>query len=508
MAALLTGGLVSEGPALADDDGTLDRAGLDRRVNRWVHLFRGAGLAVGDRVAIVCGNRQETVEAVLACLHAGLVVVPVNWHLTGGEIDHLVSDSGARAVLVDPERAANMATLGERLPECRLVTGSQGRDGFSAVEPALAGFPDDEPGDQRCGALMPYTAGTTGRPRGVRTPLLPLGEPVAAVPPLLAYLGGTLGLPRTGRVLLAGPWYHSAQLFFALFPLLRGCGLVVRSALDPAATLTTIDREGITACHLVPTQFVRLLRLPAAVRGTFSGASLQCVWHGGGPCPPVVKRQMIEWWGPVLVEYYGATEAGIATTIDSIEWLRRPGSVGRPVRGTRLHVVDDAGAELSAGEVGTVYVQRPPARDFSYHDEPAQTRAAHRAPGEFTCGDVGRLDDDGYLYLTGRSAELIVTGGVNVYPAEVEAALLEHPAVRDAAVVGAPDEEYGERVTALLELQPDALPDGDLQQALDRHCRLRLAGFKVPRDYQVVAALPRDPNGKLRRRALLESAPS
>jgi long-chain acyl-CoA synthetase len=508
MAQLLSG-LVAAGPdrpAVADQHRELDRAGLDRRVNRWVHLFRDSGLSPGDPVAVVSGNRVEVFEALLGCLHAGLVVVPVNRQLTAPEIGYQLADSGSRAVLVDPAHAGVVAgALASSGVDCpvRLVLAEAGRDGFRPVEPWLARLGDGEPDRQSCGSVMLYTSGTTGLPKGVVNGVFRRGEPLAQVDRLLGYAGRVLGVPAGCPALLVGPWYHSAQLYFALLPLLRGCPLLIRERFDPAGTLRLIDDRQVGVCHLVPTQFVRLLRLPGRVRSRFGGASLRRVWHGGGPCAPDVKRRMIDWWGPVVVEYYAATEGGVVTLIDTPEWLARPGSVGRAVPPTRVLVVGPDGAELPAGRVGRVFFRRGRAQDFHYHGDPGKTRAAHLAPGVYTYGELGHLDQDGYLFLTGREHHTIISGGVNIYPAEVEAALLAHRAVRDAAVVGVPDPEYGQRVLAVVQLAPGQLPATAAPAELERHCRTRLAGFKVPRRWQVVARLPRDETGKLRRDALL-----
>jgi acyl-CoA synthetase (AMP-forming)/AMP-acid ligase II len=445
-------------------------------------------------VAFVLGNRRETFEALLACVHTGVVAVPVNWRLTAPEIGYLLADSGSRGVLTE---TAYQATVAEA------VRGSGIEPALSVVVDAagLDGLPTAPAGDPCSGAVLLYTSGTTGQPKGVVNPVLQAGAPMERVALTTAGIGGALGIPEGGRALLVGPWYHSAQLFFSQFPLLRGCTLVMRQRFDPAEVLDLIDRERIGVTHLVPTQFVRLLRADPAARAAFRGDSLERVWHGGGPCPPDVKRAMIDWWGPVLLEYYAATEAGIATVIDSAAWLKKPGSVGTPMPPTEIVVVGPDGAPVPTGSEGRVCVRRPPGRGFRYHNAPDKTAAAHVAPDTFTVGDVGYLDDDGYLFLTARSVEIIVTGGVNVYPAEVESALLVHPAVRDAAVIGVPDDEFGEQVKALVEVEPGA----EVTAAeLDGHCRARLAGFKVPRSYDMVPELPREPTGKLSKAALRE----
>lgn len=489
MAVLLTGG-PADRPTIADEDLALTRGELNARVNRWIRLLPGGTAPV----AVVAGNRVDTMAVVLACLHAGRTAVPINWHLTAPEIAYQLDDSGSAVVVCDETRAAVVAEAIRRTETAAPAMLVLGR-----VDAELATLPDAEPDAQVCGALMLYTSGTTGHPKGVVNGLFATGAPFRRVDSLLAFSERALSVPGDGTMLLAGPWYHSAQLFFGLLPLLRGSRLLMTDRFDPERTLELIDKEGVTETHLVPTQFVRMLRLPADIRNGFDGRTLRRVWHGGGPCSVEVKRRMIEWWGPCLVEYYGATEGGVATLIDSAEWLARPGSVGRAVPPTEVVVVDDDGRPVAPGVEGRVFVRRPPKNDFHYHNAPDKTASVHLAPGVFTYGELGRLDEDGYLFLTGRHQELIVSGGVNVYPAEVEAVLLTHPAVRDAVVVGAPDEEYGERVVAFVQLDAD-VPVAEL----DAHCRTSLAGFKVPRDYRKLAELPREPTGKVRRQVLAE----
>ncbi|MFD0900332.1 AMP-binding protein [Actinomadura sediminis] len=495
-----------EGTAIAAGGGTLSWAALGDRVNRWGDLLRRRGLRPGDRLACVLGNRRETFEVLLACLHSGITVVPVNWHLTASEIAYILADSGSRAVVTEHAHiaatagAVDSAAAGHRCTT-RLVLGDWDAKGFEAAEPLLAAADGAEPGVQICGSTMLYTSGTTGSPKGVVNNLFVTGAPFSDVRRLGGYARSVLDVPARERVLLAGPWYHSAQLFFSLLSLLQGSRLVVAARFEPAAMLRTIDEERITAVHLVPTQFVRLLRLDDVLRREFSGASLRRVWHGGGPCAADVKRRMIDWWGPVFLEYYGATEGGAVTLIDSEEWLRRPGSVGRAVPAYEILVVGEDGTVLPPGRDGRVFVRRRGGgRGFRYHNAPDKTRAAHLEPGVFTFGEIGRLDEDGYLYLTGREQDMIVSGGVNVYPAEVEAVLLRHPGVADAAVIGLPDEEYGERVVAVVQRELGA--PSELAVGLDAHCRRSLAGFKAPRAYHFVDELPREPTGKLPKQAL------
>jgi long-chain acyl-CoA synthetase len=498
--------------ALVDGAVRRDWAQLADRVDAWCHVLKDAGLAVGDRIACVSENRAETFELILAALHTGLTLVPVNWHLTDSEIAYIITDSGSRGIVTDaaraPVAAAALRRAGTPVP-LRIVTGDADLDGFTALEPRLMAAPAGPVAEQTCGTMMMYTSGTLGAPKGVLNGLFSTAAPYDRAQRLVAYARAVLSVPADGRVLLAGPWYHSAQLFFALLPLLAGSRLVVHRGFDPAAVLRVIDEQKITATHLVPTHFVRLLRLDEATRAAFRGDSLELVWHGGGPCSIAVKRAMIDWWGPVLLEYYGATEAGAATLITSAQWLARPGSVGRAVLPNEILVVDDEGRPVPPGTTGRVFVQRRNGRSFEYHNAPEKTRAAHLGDA-FTFGEVGHLDAEGYLYLTGRAQDLIVSGGVNVYPAEVEAVLQDHPAVRDAAVLGVPDEEFGERVVAVLELAGAPAPPGvtavspDVAASLERHCRAVIAGFKVPRAWLTVPALPREATGKLRKGQMRE----
>ncbi len=494
-------------PALEDDNGAWSSHQLDARVNQWMWALRERGLGRGDRVAFVAGNQRETFAALLACMHTGLVVVPVNWHLTATEIAYLLADSGCGAVICDEARlpvTAQAIDIAGVRPALRVVFGTEAGAGFTAAGPLLDRQPSDEPEEQESGAVMLYTSGTTGQPKGVITDLFLAGAQLARVTRLVERLSVGLGLSGPGRTLLVGPWYHSAQLFFSVFPLLAGSGLVVRARFDPEATLRDIDELHIAQCHLVPTQFIRLLRLDEQTRQEFSGRSLHRVWHGGGACPVEVKRQMIDWWGPKFTEYYAATEGGIVTLIGSREWLVKPGSVGQSVPPNHIVILSDDHDELPPHEEGLICVRRQQEQTFEYYKAPEKTRSAHPAPGVFTFGDRGYLDGDGFLYLTGRKSDMVISGGVNIYPVEIENVLLGHPAVRDAAVIGVPDEEFGERLHAVVALEPayTGLASEELTASLIEFGRAYLAGFKLPRSYQIAAELPRDESGKLRKHLL------
>jgi long-chain acyl-CoA synthetase len=488
--------------AVVDDRTSLTWRQYDARVNRCLHALRARGHGAGATVALLCGNRHEFLEVGSALFHGGYLFPPIDWHLSPAEIAHVLVDSGATCLVTDDEHVARARVAIERTGRTiDLVVTGDAPAGTVPYERLLAEADPAEPEHQCLGSVMMYTSGTTGRPKGVRSTGVPIGGPVE-----LGHLAvqGYVELFRidvTGRSLAIAPLYHGGPYLFGVVPFAAGCPIVLRRRFDAERTLRDIDELAITNAYFVPTHFVRLLRLPPEVRERFDGSSLRTVWHTAAPCPPAVKRAMIEWWGPVLHETYAATDAGIGTLIDSHEWLRRPGSVGRASPLSEILVLDDERRPLPAGEVGTVYIRNRHGGDVSYHNDPEKTAAAHLAPGVVTVGDVGHLDEEGYLFLSDRRIDMIVTGGVNVYPAEVEARLLAHPAVVDAAVFGVPDDDLGEAVHAAVQLGArddagDGADDGLLDE-LAEFCRLELAGYKVPRSFEVHARLPRSETGKL-----------
>jgi long-chain acyl-CoA synthetase len=494
--------------ALADERRRTTWSALNDRVNRFIHAARASGLRGGSRVAMLTGNRAEALEVVAACMHAGLTVVPINWHLTPTEVAYVLGDCGADALVLDG-RYAHLVDGGVPAGAARrlrvlLAAGAAVPDGFVEYEALLAASSPDEPADQRAGGLMLYTSGTTGRPKGAVSTALDTSKPVSSVVELARLANLVLGIRDDARVLLSGPIYHSVQLVCSLGPLLTGREVVVRHGLDEAGFLRTVDAERVTVVNLVPTNFVRLLRLPEAVRTAFDGSSLATALHGAAPCPPAVKRAMIDWWGPKLLEYYGASEIGFLSLCDSGTWLSRPGTVGRVLPTMELRVLRDDGTPAGPGEDGLLYFRSRAGRDFTYHNDAAKTAAAHVSPGVFTFGDVGRVDEDGFVFLSDRKADVIISGGVNVYPAEVEHVLIGHPKVLDVAVFGVPDAEYGERVHAAVELVDGVDGSGALAEELRADARRSLAGYKVPREIEFVASLPRTPTGKIAKRRLRE----
>ncbi|MGI9594792.1 MAG: AMP-binding protein [Acidimicrobiales bacterium] len=512
--SVLTRGFAEERPdklALADDAGTVTFAQLDERVNRLISALRGAGLGEGDTIAIVSGNRNEWFELALACANAGITHVPVNWHLVAPEIAYILADSGAKAVMaghrfvdevaraLDDERCAGV--------DLSLVAGQPATGRFQSFDDFRAGGSPSEPDDQSFGGPMFYTSGTTGNPKGVRSTLSAM-EP-GTTPEVWHLIGAGFSqmMEVPGVTALCGPVYHSAQWAFSFLPMMAGSATVMQHRYDSAGLLELIDTHNATNVHLVPTQMKRLVDLPDETRAAYDGSSMKLVLHGAAPCPPVVKRALIEWWGPIITEYYGSTEGSIITMINSEQWLDKGGSVGPPLPNMEITVIGDDGRPAEPGRQGTLYFRNAMGMDFEYHNAPEKTAEAHLEPGLFTTGDVGHVDEDGYLWLSDRKIDMIISGGVNIYPAEIEQVLGGHPLVADVAVIGVPNEEYGEEVKAVVVLGESASGDGGVDReaataTLAGYCREQLAGYKCPRSYDLADALPRTGTGKVQKRKL------
>jgi long-chain acyl-CoA synthetase len=468
--------------------------------NRMVHAFRALGLVPGDPVATLLPNRVETIEVLMAVFQAGWNHVPLNNNLTADEVTYILEDSGAKVLLAD-ERFATVAAAAagsSSVPESgRISVGVI--DGFTALDDVLAGHPDTAPADRLAGQFMQYTSGTTGRPKAVQRDL-PDFDPETWVALFSSNLSRYDVEPGGDAVhLVTSPMYHMAPLSFGFFSAHFEHPLVLMDTWDAATALQLIERHRVTDTHLVPTQLHRLMQLPPDVRDAADVSSLRQVIHAAAPCPVDLKRRLFDWLGPVIYEFYGATEGG-GTIAKPQDWLDHPGTVGSPWPGGDVKVLDDDGNEVPAGTVGTVYLKLMGV-DFRYKGDPDKT-ASNRRGDYFTVGDMGELDDDGFLYLRDRKIDMIISGGVNVYPAEVEAALLSHPAVGDVAVFGIPNDEWGEEVKAVVEPAAGHVAGDALAADLTEHCRSMLAAYKCPRSFDFTDALPRDPNGKLYKRRL------
>jgi long-chain acyl-CoA synthetase len=437
--------------------------------------------------------------AYFAAMQAGLYFVPVNWHLVGAEVAYILADCGAAALIAD-ERFASVAVAAAdeaAVPE-GLRFGVGGLPGFTPLDQLGAGG-SGRPATRTAGAPMVYTSGTSGRPKGIRRPLT--GADPDQVPPTATWFFSLFGFsPFDGHVhLCSSPLYHTAVLNFATISIHFGHRTVLMDRWEPERMLELIERHAVTHSHMVPTQFRRLLALPDAARTGYDLSSMRAMIHSAAPCPHEVKRRMIEWWGPVVVEYYAASEGG-GTLITAEEWLRRPGSVGRAWPGSEIRVLDEDREDMPPGEVGTVFI-RMGESTFSYHRDEAKTTKAF-AGRMFTVGDLGYLDAEGYLFLCDRGSDLIISGGVNIYPAEIEGELACHPQVADVAVFGIPHADWGEEIRAVVQLEPTAVPGPELTAELLSFLDGRLARFKLPRTIDYTDELPRDPNGKLYKRRL------
>ncbi|HEV2371534.1 MAG TPA: AMP-binding protein [Streptosporangiaceae bacterium] len=481
---------------------TTRRGVLLSLVNRLSHGLRRHGLAAGDAVAVLLPNRLEYIALALATEQTGIRLVPLNSHLTAAEIGYVLADSGAAALVTDPayaEQAGQAADQAGIPPEGRFATAAFGT--FAPLADLIEGSSEALPDDRRAGQFMPYTSGTTGKPKGVCKPLFP-------VPPeaIIGFVGGELRkrfgfTVDEGVHLVTSPLYYTAPFGFALQLLHMGHTVVLMDRFDAAGSLRAIEQHRVSSTFIVPTMLHRWLALSDAERTQAGMSSLRQVIHGGAPCPVATKHRALAWLGPIVIELYSSSEGGFVTVTPD-EWLARPGTVGRATPDA-VTVIDEAGQPCGPGETGLIYFRNSPVLPFEYHGDPAKTAAAIHGD-YFTVGDLGHVDADGWLYVDDRRTDLIISGGVNLYPAEIEEVFLAHPAVADAAVIGVSDQEWGQRAVALVEPWPGVEPDDVLAKELDSFARAQLAPFKVPRSIEFRSSLPRTPSGKLSRARLRE----
>ena len=482
---------------MAETGQVVTYAELERTANQGAQLFRSLGLGRGDHIAILLENHPRFFQLCWAAQRSGLYYTAISWRLQTPEVSYIVNNCEARVFITSKAREAVVAPLIDDMPHVahRYVLDGE-IDGFQSWDSAIADMPASEIADQAEGASMLYSSGTTGYPKGVMRPLPDTEYGAAdAMPVMTALYGAT----QDSIYLSPAPLYHAAPLGFTMTCIRNGITVVVMEHFDAEPALAFIERYRATHSQWVPTMFVRMLKLPEEVRARYDVSSLQCAIHAAAPCPIPVKEQMIDWWGPVLYEYYAGTEGNGFVQLNSQEWLAHKGSVGRPLN-CELHICDDEGNELPAGEAGTIYFSG--GGQFEYHNDEEKTAESRHASGWTTLGDVGYLDEDGYLYLTDRKHFMIISGGVNIYPQEAENALITHDKVADVAVFGVPNDDFGEEVKAVVQPIDMAQAGPELEQELIAYCRSQLSAIKCPRSIDFDPELPRHPTGKLYKRLL------
>ncbi|HEU4619671.1 MAG TPA: AMP-binding protein [Gammaproteobacteria bacterium] len=492
----------AEAVAVIDPDGVRwSRARLARLASRISRALCAAGLEPEDAAAIVAPNCAEYLAVYFAAIDAGLRVVPVNWHLAEEELAFVLADSETKAVFVHARLgAARLASVRRAAARCEVAVSIGAAHGFTPLEDFVAAAEPRPLAPRPAGRVMPYTSATTGRPKGV---LLPTRNAAAALERIVAW-HTSLGIEvEAGNVhLCASMLYHSAPLEGAVTALHMGHAVVLVHRFHPEDVLALIERHAVTTSFMVPAMFVRLVKLPARVRRRYSTGSLRFVVHGGAPCPIEIKKRMLEWWGPIVWESYGAAEAQ-GVIVSPSDWLEAPGTVGKPISGSGIKILDERGRELRPGEIGLVYLKPHTGDRFEYKGDPEKTRDAYR--GDFiTVGDLGYVDEQGRLFICDRRADLIVSSGMNIYPAEIEQALLEHPAVEDCAVCGVHHDLFGQVPKAFVKVAIGAAPGPALTAALLDFLARRIAAMKLPRRIEYRQEIPRDPTGKLYRRRLRE----
>ena len=489
---------------MASSGETVTFGEYEARCNRVAHLLRDAGLRRGDHIAVFMENSTRLLEIEGGAERVGLYYTLVNAFLSADEVAYIVENSQARLLFSSAAKQEVAAAAAAKCPglERSLMTGPGPLpDGWESYDELAAGYPGDPVPDEALGAAMLYSAGTTGQPKGILRPL-PEGPPSQPLP-VMEFAKAMFGFREGMTYLNPAPLYHSAPQASVAASLRLGSTTVVMEHFDPEQWLAMVERYRVTHCQMVPVMFSRLLRLPEEVRARYDTSSLECIVHAAAPCPVHVKQGMIDWLGPIITEYYGATEANGFTFATTADWLTHPGTVGRPILG-ELFILDADGNQCPDGTDGTVWFRGATA--FEYFEDQAKTAASRSGDGlASTVGDVGHVDADGYLYLTDRATYMIISGGVNIYPQETENVLSEHPAVLDVAVIGVPNEDLGEEVKAVVQLADPAAAGPDLARELITYCRDKIAHFKCPRSVDFVPELPRSETGKLYKRVLRDA---
>jgi long-chain acyl-CoA synthetase len=472
---------------------------LDELSNQGAHLFRSLGLKAGDHIAFLMENRLAFMEICWAAQRAGLYYTAISRYLKQDEIAYIIRDCGAKVFITSPkcvEQVTGLVNGGPNEPLWFMMDEPQ--PGFRSFDKEAIVQPTMPIADEVGGYDMLYSSGTTGRPKGIKKQFE--GNPIDVPNPFLRVLCADMcGMNADSIYLSPAPLYHAAPLRFNMMAIVLGGTSVIMESFDPEEFLKLVERHKVTQSQLVPTMFVRMLKLPEDVRARYDVSSLKGAIHAAAPCPVDVKAQMIAWWGPILIEYYAGSEGNGVTVSTSQQWLEHRGTVGRAVVG-KVRILDENDEELPPGEIGTVYFADAPA--FTYHNDPEKTKRAYNARGWSTLGDVGYLDEEGFLYLTDRKSYMIISGGVNIYPQETEDVLITHPAVSDVAVFGVPNEEMGEEVKAVVQPHDMAKAGKKLEAELIAFCKSRLSAIKCPRSIDFEAELPRTPTGKLVKRHL------
>ncbi|MDF1681130.1 acyl-CoA synthetase [Ponticaulis sp.] len=477
---------------------TLTFGELETRSNQGAQFFRSIGLKKGDTVAFFMTNSIQYLELAWAAQRSGLYFTCISSRLTAPEIDYIVQDSGARVLFSCPD-------LAEAAKEVKAITKMERYfsvcgevEGYEAYESLRDDMPSTRVADESAGADMLYSSGTTGRPKGIRPPLDP-DKPIGADSVLRMILSAAGGITEDSIYLSPAPLYHAAPLRWTMTAMSIGATAIIMDKFDPETFLKLVEKYRVTHTQLVPTMFVKMLKLPEAARKQYDLSSLKFAVHAAAPCPVPVKEQMIEWWGPVIHEYYAGSEGNGLTWISSPDWMTHKGSVGKPLHGVP-HICDEEGNELGPNEEGMIYFSdtTPP----TYHNDPEKSKKACHPfkEGWSSLGDIGKLDEDGFLYLTDRKAFMIISGGVNIYPQEAENVLITHPKVADVAVIGVPNDEFGEEVKAVVQPMPGIAASDELGDELIRYCQSQLSKIKCPKSVDFDPELPRHPTGKLYKR--------